>query len=395
MELYHYVDFMVAITLVVVQLRISQLLVRAVARRKLSGRRLALARAGFVLVNAVPILAYSLCLGEQSTRLRVSPATATLLIAGCLFYLMLAGAVLILHAFLRAFGKPVAAGLDPGRRRFLSAAGGAVLAAPFAVIGYGMFVERLDFRVREVDVPLPALPEDLNGLRIVQLSDIHLSPFLSEKELARVVDAANELRPHVAAITGDLITERGDPLDAAIRQLARLRADAGLYGCMGNHEAFARALDYTERAGARAGIRFLRRAAAPLRFGSATLNLAGLDYQSKAEKAHYLRGAQRWIVPGAVNVLLQHNPDTFPAAARQGYNLLLAGHTHGGQVTIEILHEAISPARFFTPYVYGLYHSPEGAPGAAAYVTRGIGTIGIPARVGAPPEIALLRLRKG
>ena len=94
--------------------------------------------------------------------------------------------------------------------------------------------------------------------------------------------------------------------------------------------------------------------------------------------------------PAALNVLLSHNPDVFPVAARQGYNLMLAGHTHGGQVTVEILDQSVNPARFFTPYVYGLYRS--GA--AAAYVTRGIGTIGVPVRFGAPPEISLLRLRK-
>jgi predicted MPP superfamily phosphohydrolase len=70
--------------------------------------------------------------------------------------------------------------------------------------------------------------------------------------------------------------------------------------------------------------------------------------------------------------------------------LLLAGHTHGGQVTVEILHESVNPARFFTPYTYGLYRS--GA--ATGYVTRGIGTIGLPTRIGAPPEISVLRLRK-
>jgi hypothetical protein len=96
------------------------------------------------------------------------------------------------------------------------------------------------------------------------------------------------------------------------------------------------------------------------------------------------------MVPGACNVLLSHNPDVFPVAAQQGYNLLLAGHTHGGQVTVEILDRSINPARFVTPFVYGLYRS--GA--ASAYVTRGLGTIVIPARIGAPPEISLLRLRK-
>jgi len=191
-------------------------------------------------------------------------------------------------------------------------------------------------------------------------------------------------------VTGDLISIPGDPLDACIRQLARLKADAGIFGCMGNHERYAESETYTAEACARAGIRFLRGQAQPLRFGDAVLNLAGVDYQTLFKKDRYLIGADRLILPGAVNVLLSHNPDVFPVAARQGYNLLLAGHTHGGQVTMEILDQSINPARALTPYVYGLFRS--GA--SAAYVTRGIGTIGIPARIGAPPEISLVRLRK-
>jgi uncharacterized protein len=277
---------------------------------------------------------------------------------------------------------------DPSRRRLLNATGGALLAAPFAIVGYGAFVERLDFHVREVEIPVPNLPAGLDGLRLLQLSDIHLSAFLREKDLARVIDSANELRPHLALVTGDLITAAGDPLQACLRQLARLRADAGILGCMGNHENYALAEDLTEREGARLGIPFLRGRAQPLRFGGAVLNVAGVDYQKSGRS--YLRGAERLVLPGAYNLLLSHNPNVFPVAVEKGYDLTLAGHTHGGQVTVEILHQPINPARFFTRFVYGLYRSGS----AAAYVTRGIGTIGIPARIGAPPEMALLRLRK-
>ena len=154
----------------------------------------------------------------------------------------------------------------PARRRLLNAAGGALVAAPFALVGYGAFIERLDFRVREVDIPIPNLPAGLEGLRIMHLSDIHLSAFLSEKDLARVIDSANELRAHLALVTGDLITAAGDPLDVCLRQVARLRADAGILGCMGNHENYADVESYTETQGARLGVRFLREqgAAAPL-----------------------------------------------------------------------------------------------------------------------------------
>jgi predicted MPP superfamily phosphohydrolase len=89
-------------------------------------------------------------------------------------------------------------------------------------------------------------------------------------------------------------------------------------------------------------------------------------------------------------MMLSHSPDVFPKAAAQGWDLTLSGHTHGGQVTIEIVEQNVNVARFFTPYVAGEYHLGN----ASCYVTRGIGTVGIPARLGVPPEITLLKLRK-
>jgi predicted MPP superfamily phosphohydrolase len=315
----------------------------------------------------------------------------TLLVETCTAaYSFTAIALLALFTVLHFLRKWTGAEFNPGRRRLINAAGNLALAAPFAALAYGSLIERLNFHVREVDVPIPGLPDDLDGLRLLQISDIHLSPFLSEKQLARVIDAANGLHPHLVAVTGDLISSRGDPLDACIKQLARLKSDAGLVGCMGNHERVAGAEDYTATAAGRVGLNFLRSQSQQLRFGKATLNVAGVDYQPINQKRTYLHGADRLIVPGATNLLLSHNPDVFPVAARQGYNLMLAGHTHGGQVSVEIFDEAITPVRFFTHYVYGLYR--QGS--ASAYVTRGIGTIGIPARIGAPPEISLLRLRK-
>ena len=315
----------------------------------------------------------------------------TLLIGTCTTaYSFTAIPMFVLFTVLHFLRKWTRAEFNPGRRRVINAAGNLALAAPFAALAYGSLIERLNFHVREVDLPVPGLPGDLDGLRLLQISDIHLSPFLSEKQLERVIDAANDLHPHLVAVTGDLISARGDPLDACIRQLARLKSDAGLVGCMGNHERVAGAEDYTAAAAARVGISFLRSQSQQLRFGKATLNIAGVDYQPINRKRTYLRGAERLILPGATNLLLSHNPDVFPVAAQQGYNLMLAGHTHGGQVSVEIFDEAITPVRFFTHYVYGLYR--QGS--ASGYVTRGIGTIGIPARIGAPPEISLLRLRK-
>lgn len=274
------------------------------------------------------------------------------------------------------------------RRSFLRTVAAATFSAPLVAEGYGMFVQREKFKVREIDLPIAHLPRDLQGLRIVQLTDIHLSEFLPERDLERVIAMANETRAQVAVMTGDLITRVHDPLDACLRQLARVKTDAGMLGCLGNHEIYAEAEDYTAQEGAKLGVDFLRRQARAMRFGNATLNIAGVDYQPM--KKPYLTGAERLIrrAPETVNLLLSHNPDVFPVAEKQGYDAVIAGHTHGGQVTVEILEQYVNAARMYTPYVSGLYRINQ----SSLYVSPGIGTIGMPVRLGTQPEITVLRL---
>lgn len=275
---------------------------------------------------------------------------------------------------------------DPRRRRLLAVSRAALFAAPFAVAGTGVAVGRASFQFAEVEVPIPDLPPDLDGLRIVHLSDIHLEPFLTDEELRRVVAMANETRAHLAVVTGDLITLHGDKLSDCLRILSGLRADAGILGCLGNHEIVGRCQNRAESEGRGLGIDFLRGASRQLRFGQAVLNVGGVDYQRRERP--YLIGAEQMVRRGEVNLLLSHNPDVFPVAARQGWDLTLAGHTHGGQLTFGPLHQHLNLARLFTPYVYGLYREDR----SSIYVTRGIGTVGVPARIGAPPEIALVKL---
>jgi predicted MPP superfamily phosphohydrolase len=275
---------------------------------------------------------------------------------------------------------------DPGRRRLLTAASGTVLALPLAATGAAVMIGRDQLHLVEEEIAYPGLPADLDGLRIVHLSDIHLGPFLDAATVRRAVDMANETRPHLAVVTGDLITLRDDHLSECLQLLAGLRADAGVYGCHGNHEKRARCLERATAEGAALGIEFLRQESRQLRFGQATVNVAGVDYQLM--KRPYLVGADRLLREGGFNLMLSHNPDVFPTAAAQGWDLTLAGHTHGGQVTVEFLHQYVNVARVFTPFLYGTYRRDR----SAIYVTRGIGTVGVPARIGAPPEIGLIRL---
>jgi len=289
----------------------------------------------------------------------------------------------------RFFGPPAAARSTSGfsRRDFLDGLAKTAMALPFAAGGYGTFIGRDDFEVRETELRVQGLSADLDGLRIVQISDIHYGPYLDRKDLRRVVGMANELRPQLTFLTGDFITRQGDPLEECLDEVAKLRADSGLWGCLGNHEEFARCSDLTETYAAQKGISVLRKRAQALRFGDGKINLIGVDYQRQS--SGYLKGVADLVDASAFNLLLSHNPDVFPTAAAAGCDLTLSGHTHGGQITVEIVEQTVNPGRFFTPFVVGEYRIDE----KVAYVTRGVGTVNMPMRIGAKPEIATLVLR--
>jgi predicted MPP superfamily phosphohydrolase len=295
-------------------------------------------------------------------------------------------AVYLIYRFFASRRPPVH---SPERRRLIQAAGAVAVAAPFAAAAFGGIVERTSFRVKEIDLPIPNLHPDLEGVRIGQLSDLHVSPWLSVRDAGRTVDMLNECKPHLTVVTGDVISQSGDPLDGAIRELGRLRADAGVLGCLGNHERYAQCQNYETRELAKVGIGILRNQSRILRWGNGVLNVAGIDYQSRGE-GPYLTDGEKLVVPGAANLLLSHNPDVFPVAVRKGYDAVLSGHTHGGQVTVEILNRTLNVARFATPFVAGLYR----LQGRSCYVTAGIGTIALPVRLGAPPEITVVRLTR-
>jgi predicted MPP superfamily phosphohydrolase len=280
-----------------------------------------------------------------------------------------------------------ARGFDPGRRRVIRTAGSALFAGPALALGFGAVVERTRIRAVEADLVVDGLPPDLDGLRLVQLTDIHMGPFLSEKDLARAVDMANEFQAHLALVTGDFITDSDDPLHACLAQLARLRASGGIYGCLGNHEGYSGLMERTTEWGRQLGIGILRRESRLLRVGDATLNLSGVDYQTMG--GPYLVKSENLVRPGSFNILLSHNPAVLPTAASQGCDAVLAGHTHGGQLTVEIPGQPLTVTRLYTPYVRGVYRVGK----CVLYVSSGIGTVGVPVRVGAPPEVSLLRLR--
>ncbi len=153
---------------------------------------------------------------------------------------------------------------DPSRRSLLRCAVPLAGSLPFVAAAYGYARERLRFEIVRVDVPIAGLPANLNGLRIVQLSDIHIGDFMPPEEVRRAVAMANGLEPHLAVITGDFVTSYGDPLEACIAELGLLRAPLGVWGCNGNHEIYAGAEDSAEALFRHRGMMLLRQVAAQL-----------------------------------------------------------------------------------------------------------------------------------
>ena len=303
--------------------------------------------------------------------------------------------------------------LDPSRRYFFRTATALAGAAPFLSAVYGFASERLNYQVRRVEIPMANLPPALDGLQIVQLSDIHLSGYMTRVDVRRAVDMANELGGDLAVVTGDFITGASDPLADCIDEIRQLRAPLGVWGCNGNHEIYAKAEDLAQRLFAQAGMKLLRHENAQIAFRGANFNLIGVDYQrertSSGHKQQVLANLEPLVRRDVPNILLSHNPNTFNRAAELGIELSLAGHTHGGQIQVEILDHRLSPARFITDYIAGLYQRPLQAgvselalPAsnsvehrtAKLYVNRGLGTVGAPVRLGVPPEISLLVLRR-
>ena len=293
--------------------------------------------------------------------------------------------------------------VNPERRLLLRNMGKLGVSLPFIAAAYAAGRERLAYHIDRLEIPVAGLPRSLMGLKITHLSDIHMGDFMPLSEVRRIVDLANELGGDIAVITGDFITDHGDPLTECIHELSRLRVPLGIWGCNGNHEIYADAEESAKCLFRQNGMRLLRQESCVVSWRGTGFNLIGVDYQiqGKSELGAMLPGIEMLIRRDMPNILLSHNPNSFYRAAECGIELTLAGHTHGGQVKVEILHRGFNPAAFFTKFVAGPYKLQWNQAGSeqdgagrffSLYVNRGLGTVKLPIRWGVPPEIALLTL---
>jgi predicted MPP superfamily phosphohydrolase len=254
----------------------------------------------------------------------------------------------------------------------LSAAARSALTEPF----------RLTIEHRQIK--LRRLPRELDGFRIVQLSDLHHSPFTSREQIERAIDTANSLQPDIVALTGDYVSKEREYAAPCAELLGALRPQHGVYAVLGNHDHWTDAALITDLFRAE-GITVLVNQGMRFEKNGAAFWLAGVDdtMVGLEDLPLALAGASEH----EFKLLLAHNPIILRKAARAGVDLVLSGHTHGGQVSLRSERNLAGRPR--RRLLKGLARQGE----TQIYVTRGLGTVVLPVRFGCPPEVSLLELR--
>lgn len=240
----------------------------------------------------------------------------------------------------------------------------------------------LRLEVSSKELLLPRLPAALDGLTIAHLSDLHFTRRIPLEWFTHVIDEALAFEAELVVITGDVID--AEACLPWIRQtLGRLRAPLGVLFVLGNHDA-------------EAGADMVRRAM--LAEGMIDLGGRWQTIEARGQKLLLAGNELPWIAPAAdlsdaprdaqLRILLAHSPDQIGWARAHGFDLVLAGHTHGGQICLPLLGATVAPSRFGTRYACGVFHEPP----CVMHVSRGISGK-LPLRFNCPPEVAKLVLR--
>jgi len=271
------------------------------------------------------------------------------------------------------------------RRRFLTLATGALGAA---ALGDGFLIEPAAIDVTRHDVPVPGLPDELEGFRIACVTDVHLHDGIHRPARATLERLARE-RPNLVALIGDICNGRGD-LENLVWFARHARGTTATVATLGNWEHDAGIDRRTaEQAYSLAGAELLYNSNTRVRVGAATLAVVGID--DPVLGSPDVLAATRGLGGGDAAIWLVHAPgyvDSIQPGALPRPAAIIAGHTHGGQVRLPLY----TP---YTPYgsgrfVAGWYRDTL----APLYVSRGIGTVAIPARLFCPPELPIFTLRK-
>lgn len=282
------------------------------------------------------------------------------------------------------------------RRNFLKMLTAGITLPVAAPSLYGLYVGSAQMSIDDVAISFPDLPAGLDGFTILQISDLHVGPFMDSTMLQSIVRRINTMAPDLIVITGDIINWGSAYIDEAAAGLAGLHAEYGVYAVLGNHDFYC---DIGSLCGKleKEGVQILRNDWREIRpEGGGLLQLVGIDDPKdrlrRASNIQNLKKAVRRAPDAGFKVLLSHRPTVFAAAADMGMRLTLAGHTHAGQLISPFgKGRAWSLAKLFYDRDYGLYD----LHGSYLYINRGLGVVGPPLRINCPREITRMVLRRG
>lgn len=285
------------------------------------------------------------------------------------------------------------------RRKFLhlSVIGVSALAAAGCV---GGIATRNRIEITKRTITLPNLPPVFRGTTITLASDIHAGPYMTEDNLRNVVSTINSLRSDMIVLPGDFVTTHRNEIPSIVETFHELSAPMGVFATTGNHEFYVDA-DLVSRCIEDCGIKMLRNENYAFEKDGQKLHLLGIDDINddgiipyiNGKPSEHIEAAFKGIPETAATIVLNHKPYHFDAYAQTGIGLMLSGHTHGGQIVFGRLGETnFSLSRFASHYVEGHFEKTINGKHSQMYISRGIGTVGLPMRMNCPPEITQITL---
>ncbi len=273
------------------------------------------------------------------------------------------------------------------RRQFIRALAWTSFSLGLGGTSYATLWEPSWVKVQKIKLAYPDLPPGLDGLTLLQLSDIHLSRVVSRSYLRQCIQMANQLKPDIILLTGDYITRQKKYIPLMAEELSHLKSPLGSYAVLGNHDYWTHG-PMVKTALRKAGIHVLTNQHAQIQVKDTELWILGVDDLWAGifdlEKTFHGTPENRF------RILLMHNPDEFEKASGYNPNLILSGHTHGGQVSLPYYGPILTPSRHGNLYASGLFKKEE----TLMYVNRGLGLISPPVRMGVRPEISLFTLHR-
>ena len=265
------------------------------------------------------------------------------------------------------------------RRKFIL--GGMGLA-----VGDAFFIEPNISHISNNSLTVPYLPAGLEGIKIVQLTDLHYKPDKDEDLLSTVVEKVNQINPDLIMLTGDYVDHDTSGIDPMLEHFSKLKSKHGILACMGNHDGWCTDGDssFYKTRFEKSGIKFLVNENTALTINNEQIYVGATDYiwLGNPDPKATLKG----IPSDAPLITMVHEPDYFDTMLQhRDHHLQLSGHTHGGQCRVPIIGYAPKKVKFGKKYIYGEYTKDN----SSIFVSKGLGTTGIRVRFSCLPEIAL------